>query len=73
MNFEKNRSIRLWCRYGFEADGTSVHDVLDVFMLTGLSRQTGQCFMKASLVRPGHYLEFLAETGRLERTGAQRS
>ncbi|WP_114284367.1 urea carboxylase-associated family protein [Candidatus Halocynthiibacter alkanivorans] len=38
-----------------------VHDVLNVFMCTGFSRDTGQYFMKASPVRPGDYLEFFAE------------
>jgi uncharacterized protein YcgI (DUF1989 family) len=38
-----------------------VHDVLNVFMCTGFTRDTGQYFMKASPVRPGDYLEFLAE------------
>lgn len=38
-----------------------VHDVLNVFMCTGLSQDTGQYFMKASPVRPGDYLEFFAE------------
>jgi uncharacterized protein YcgI (DUF1989 family) len=38
-----------------------VHDVLNVFMCTGFSRQTGQYLMKASPVRPGDYLEFFAE------------
>ena len=38
-----------------------VHDVLNVFMCTGFSRETGQYFMKASPVRPGDFLEFLAE------------
>jgi uncharacterized protein YcgI (DUF1989 family) len=37
-----------------------VHDVLNVFMCTGFSRATGQYIMKASPVRPGDYLEFLA-------------
>ncbi|MDV7270401.1 DUF1989 domain-containing protein [Thioclava sp. A2] len=39
-----------------------VHDVLNVFMCTGFTRDTGQYFMKASPVRPGDYLEFFAET-----------
>jgi uncharacterized protein YcgI (DUF1989 family) len=43
-----------------EAEGY-VHDVLNVFMCTGLMRDTGQYFMKASPVRPGDYLEFFAE------------
>ena len=38
-----------------------VHDVLNVFMCTGFTRQTHQYFMKASPVRPGDYLEFFAE------------
>ncbi|MCR8724044.1 urea carboxylase-associated family protein [Frigidibacter sp. ROC022] len=38
-----------------------VHDVLNVFMCTGFSRDTGQYFMKASPVRPGDFLEFFAE------------
>jgi uncharacterized protein YcgI (DUF1989 family) len=40
---------------------THVHDVLNVFMCTGFTRDTGQYFMKASPVRPGDYLEFMAE------------
>ncbi len=43
-----------------EAEG-HVHDVLNVFMCTGFTRDTGQYFMKASPVRPGDYLEFFAE------------
>ena len=38
-----------------------VHDVLNVFMCTGFTRDTGQYFMKQSPVRPGDYLEFFAE------------
>ena len=38
-----------------------VHDVLNVFMCTGFTRDTGQYFMKASRVRPGDHLEFFAE------------
>ena len=38
-----------------------VHDVLNVFMCTGFTRDTGQYFMKASPVRPDDHLEFLAE------------
>ena len=40
---------------------TLVHDVLNVFMCTGFTRDTGQYFMKASPVRPGDHLEFFAE------------
>ncbi|KJZ20832.1 urea carboxylase-associated family protein [Loktanella sp. S4079] len=38
-----------------------VHDVLNVFMCTGFTRDTGQYFMKASPVRPGDYFEVFAE------------
>lgn len=38
-----------------------VHDVMNVFMCTGFTRDTGQYFMKASPVRPGDHIEFLAE------------
>ena len=43
-----------------DAEG-HVHDVLNVFMCTGFTRDTGQYFMKASPVRPGDHLEFFAE------------
>ncbi|MCB1339873.1 MAG: DUF1989 domain-containing protein [Pseudooceanicola sp.] len=43
-----------------EAEG-HVHDVLNVFMCTGFTRETGQYFMKASPVRPGDHLDFFAE------------
>ncbi len=42
-----------------------VHDVLNVFMCTGLTPDTGQYFMKASPVRPGDFLEFFAEVDLL--------
>jgi len=38
-----------------------VHDVLNVFMCTGFTRDTHQYFMKASPVRPGDYIELFAE------------
>ncbi|MFD1341620.1 urea carboxylase-associated family protein [Litorisediminicola beolgyonensis] len=38
-----------------------VHDVLNVFMCTGFSRDTGQYIMKASPVRPGDHLTLFAE------------
>ena len=44
---------------------TIVHDVLNVFMLTGFTKDTKQYFMKSSPVRPGDYLEFFAETDLL--------
>ena len=42
-----------------------VHDVLNVFMLTGFTNDTKQYFMKSSPVRPGDFLEFFAETDLL--------
>jgi uncharacterized protein YcgI (DUF1989 family) len=39
----------------------AVHDVVNVFMCTGFSRDTHQYFMKASPVRPGDFIEFFAE------------
>ena len=44
----------------YEAEA-HVHDVLNVFMCTGFTRDTGQYFMKASPVRPGDSLTFFAE------------
>jgi len=38
-----------------------VHDVLNVFMCTGFTKDTKQYFMKASPARAGDYLEFRAE------------
>lgn len=38
-----------------------VHDVMNVFMCTGFSQEKGEYFMKASPVRPGDHIDFLAE------------
>ena len=38
-----------------------IHDVLNVFMCTGFTEDTGQYFMKASPARAGDYIEFFAE------------
>ena len=38
-----------------------VHDVLNVFMCTGFTRDSHRYFMKASPVRPGDFIEFFAE------------
>ena len=47
-----------------------VHDVLNVFMCTGFTRDTHQYFMKASPVRPGDYLECFAEIDLLAALSA---
>ena len=44
---------------------THIHDVLNVFMCTGFTRDTGQYFMKASPVRPGDHIELFAEVDLL--------
>lgn len=38
-----------------------IHDVLNVFMCTGFTKDSHQYFMKSSPVRSGDYLEFFAE------------
>lgn len=47
-----------------------VHDVVNIFMCTGFTRDTGQYFMKASPVRPGDYIEFFAEIDLLGNLSA---
>ena len=55
------RALAAHAGLALEAAEPLVHDVLNVFMCTGFTRETGQYFMKASPVRPGDYLEFFAE------------
>lgn len=55
------RALAKHAGIGLPAAEKLVHDVLNVFMCTGFTRDTGQYFMKASPVRPGDYLEFFAE------------
>lgn len=38
-----------------------VHDVFNVFMCTGFTKDTGQYFTKATPVQPGDFIEFFAE------------
>jgi uncharacterized protein len=47
-----------------------VHDVMNVFMCTGFTRDTHQYFMKASPVRPGDFIEFFAEIDLLAALSA---
>ena len=42
-----------------------IHDVLNVFMCTGFTKDTHQYFMKASPTKPGDHLEFFAEVNLL--------
>ncbi len=55
------RALAQHCDLPLHEAETHVHDVLNLFMCTGFTRDTGQYFMKASPVRPGDYLEFHAE------------
>ncbi|SHF55098.1 hypothetical protein SAMN05444273_107167 [Litoreibacter ascidiaceicola] len=55
------RALADHCNLTLSDAEAHVHDVLNVFMCTGFTRDTGQYFMKASPVRPGDYLEFHAE------------
>src|SRR6056297_2652887 len=50
---------------GLQEAEMHVHDVLNVFMCTGFTRDTGQYFMKASPVRPGDHIELFAEVDLL--------
>jgi len=47
-----------------------IHDVLNVFMCTGFTRDTHQYFMKASPVRPGDFIELFAEIDLLAALSA---
>lgn len=47
-----------------------VHDVLNVFMCTGFTRDTHRYFMKASPARPGDFIEFFAEIDLLAALSA---
>jgi uncharacterized protein len=47
-----------------------VHDVLNVFMCTGFTSDTGQYFMKATPARPGDFIEFFAEIDLLAALSA---
>lgn len=47
-----------------------VHDVLNVFMCTGFTRDAHRYFMKASPARPGDFIEFFAEIDLLAALSA---
>jgi uncharacterized protein YcgI (DUF1989 family) len=56
------RGLAAHCQLDHADAEPLVHDVLNVFMCTGFTKDTHQYFMKASPVRPGDYIEFFAET-----------
>jgi len=63
-NFHKcchSNLVRSLVEHGVKDPEAHVHDVLNVFMCTGITKDTHQYFMKASPVRPGDFLEFFAE------------
>ena len=47
-----------------------IHDVLNVFMCSGFTRDTHQYFMNASPVRPGDFIELFAEIDLLAALSA---
>ena len=55
------RALSAHCRLDCAKAEPFVHDVLNVFMCTGFTKDTHQYFMKASPVRPGDFIEFFAE------------
>jgi len=55
------RALAAYHGISFAEAEPHIHDVLNVFMCTGFTRDTHQYFMKASPVRPGDYIEFFAE------------
>jgi uncharacterized protein YcgI (DUF1989 family) len=59
------RALATERRLSLEEAEIHVHDVMNVFMCTGYTRDTHQYFMKASPVRPGDFIEFFAEFGLL--------
>lgn len=62
-NLTRALASHLGC--SMQAAEPHIHDVLNVFMCTGFTREQGRYFMKASPVRPGDYLELFAETDLL--------
>ena len=56
------RALSAHCRLDYAEAEPFIHDVLNVFMCTGFTKDTHQYFMKASPVRPGDFIEFFAET-----------
>lgn len=55
------RALADYAGLSLDAAEAHVHDVMNLFMCTGFTRDTGQYFMKASPVRAGDYLELFAE------------
>ena len=55
------RAVADYRQIALEAAERQVHDVLNVFMCTGFTRDAGHYFMKASPARRGDHIELFAE------------
>ena len=55
------RALAARLKSSFREAEPHIHDVLNVFMCTGFTRDEHRYFMKASPVRPGDFIEFFAE------------
>jgi uncharacterized protein YcgI (DUF1989 family) len=64
------RALASYKKMSLAVAETHVHDVLNVFMCTGFTRDNHQYFMKASPVRPGDFIEFFAEIDLLAALSA---
>ncbi len=64
------RALAAACNMPLTEAEHHVHDVLNVFMCTGFTRDTHQYFMKASPVRPGDFIEIFAEIDLLAALSA---
>ena len=55
------RALSNYKNISYQEAENYIHDVLNVFMCTGFTKDTHQYFMKASPVRIGDYIEFFSE------------
>ena len=55
------RALSNYKNISYKEAENDIHDVLNVFMCTGFTKDTHQYFMKASPVRIGDYIEFFSE------------
>ena len=55
------RALSNYKNISYKEAESYIHDVLNVFMCTGFTKDTHQYFMKASPVRIGDYIEFFSE------------
>lgn len=64
------RALAAYKNMPLEEAETHIHDVLNVFMCTGFTRDTHRYFMKASPARQGDFIEFFAEIDLLAALSA---